>query len=106
MARKLVMDKLVTARGVYSKIRPASLAGPTYPKLAALTQTVFRGSTLVGCAAGGRCVLGERHDHAVWRDGHVHPGVRHGDPGWPRLLARRPNPGERQVLAALAAPAA
>ncbi len=106
MARKLVMDKVVTSRGVYSKIRPASPAGPTYPKLAALSQMVPRGSTLVGCAAGGRCVLGERHDHAVWRYGHVHPGVRHGDPRWPRLLARRPTPGERQLLAQLAAGAA
>jgi hypothetical protein len=123
MARKLI-DKLASARdaifddriavpltrmlcgGVYSKTSPASPADPTNRKLQALTQTVFRGTARAGSAAGGLYVLGERHDHAVRRDGRVHPGSRHDDPGWPRLLARRPNRGERQVLAPQAAPAA
>ncbi len=38
--------------------------------------------------------------------GHVQPAARHDDPGWPRLLARRLSPDERQVLAPQAARAA
>ena len=99
MARKLI-DKLASARGVIFDDRIA------VPLTRTLTQTVFRGTTRVESAAGGLYVLGERHDHAVRRDGRVHPGSRHYDPGWPCLLARRPNRGERQVLAPQAAPAA